>query len=185
MNQTASIRTIYKGITFRSKLEADWAITLDSLGVAWRYERAGKYFGRIFYLPDFFLPVSGQYLEVKGQMDAAAIVKAVALCTYEPPLRFQTEDTPDIPLVMAEPGGCFWGYRRPSITSTPEEIRGDDLTLFQCLVCSGWWFADACQGWKCRCCGAYDGDGHISRSLISPILPFPLFPAASDPGMDP
>lgn len=73
--------------------------------------------------PRFFLPASGQYLEVKGQMDAAAIVKAVALCTYEPPLRFQTEDTPDIPLVMAEPGGCFWGYRRP----------GMEVSLLRCL----------------------------------------------------
>jgi hypothetical protein len=50
-----SIPTRYKKILFRSKLEADWARAFDALGVEWQYEVEGRYFGDVFYLPDFYL----------------------------------------------------------------------------------------------------------------------------------
>lgn len=77
-----AIETRYKGCRFRSRLEARWAVFFDALGIAWLYEPEGfeisfsKNLGDIFdpkfvdlsskYLPDFYLPDLGLYMEVKG-----------------------------------------------------------------------------------------------------------------------
>lgn len=51
-----AIETRYKGYRFRSRLEARWAVFLDSLGVKWEYEPEGFDLESGRYLPDFFLP---------------------------------------------------------------------------------------------------------------------------------
>ncbi|SEB29763.1 hypothetical protein SAMN04490357_0025 [Streptomyces misionensis] len=62
-----AVPTTYAGTRFRSRLEADWAITLNGLGIAWDYEPelitlpSGTQ-----YVPDFWLPEIGTWLEVKG-----------------------------------------------------------------------------------------------------------------------
>src|SRR5207253_3310908 len=65
----ASIPTTYQGVLMRSRLEARWAARLDALGLVWEYEpqvlRLGRGRGG-FYLPDFWLPGQGCWLEVKG-----------------------------------------------------------------------------------------------------------------------
>lgn len=57
----------YRGITFRSTLEADWAATFDSLGIYWQYEPLALLLpsGQM-YLPDFYLPTLKTWAEVKG-----------------------------------------------------------------------------------------------------------------------
>ena len=56
--QLKPIPTEYKGCLFRSRLEARWAVFLDSLAIEWHYEH-DPYplapFG-YQYLPDFYLP---------------------------------------------------------------------------------------------------------------------------------
>ena len=67
LGRIAAIETLYKGYRFRSRLEARWAVFFDQLGVAWEYEPEGfdlPEAGR--YLPDFYLPGSGVFFEVKG-----------------------------------------------------------------------------------------------------------------------
>lgn len=62
-----AIPTIYRGIEFRSRLEADWAATLDSLGMTWIYEPEGyRLQGGSGYSPDFWLPDVRVWIEVKG-----------------------------------------------------------------------------------------------------------------------
>jgi len=56
----------YRGTTFRSTLEADWACTLDALGVAWEYESLLVETSVGPYLPDFYFPDHGIWAEVKG-----------------------------------------------------------------------------------------------------------------------
>lgn len=57
----------YAGREFRSRLEADWSATLDSIGVAWDYEPQGyELSDGSWYSPDFYLPRTRTYLEVKG-----------------------------------------------------------------------------------------------------------------------
>jgi hypothetical protein len=57
----------YGGITFRSKLEADWAATLDHYAIRWDYEPETITLpSGANYIPDFWLPELGTWLEVKG-----------------------------------------------------------------------------------------------------------------------
>lgn len=61
-----AIQTAYRGITYRSRTEARWALYLDELGVAYSYEAEGFDLGGDWYLPDFWLPSPGVWLEIKG-----------------------------------------------------------------------------------------------------------------------
>lgn len=61
-----AIETVYKGYRFRSRLEARWAVYFDALGVAWEYEKEGFDLGEDgWYLPDFWLPKHGIWVEIK------------------------------------------------------------------------------------------------------------------------
>lgn len=61
-----AIETSYAGYRFRSRLEARWAVFLDTLKIEWQYEPQGYEFNGWHYLPDFYLPASDLYVEVKG-----------------------------------------------------------------------------------------------------------------------
>ncbi|WP_037638547.1 hypothetical protein [Streptomyces flavochromogenes] len=62
-----ALPTVYRGTVFRSALEASWAATLDSLGLAWEYEPTTVTLpSGVRYIPDFHLPQIGVWLEVKG-----------------------------------------------------------------------------------------------------------------------
>lgn len=70
-----AIETVHAGVRFRSRLEARWATFLDALRIPWEYEpetfevpdwRTGQAAG---YLPDFYLPTLGCYVECKGTLD--------------------------------------------------------------------------------------------------------------------
>ena len=66
----SAIETSYRGRRFRSRLEARWAVFFDSLRIPWRYEEQGYRIGerKRPYLPDFWLPEAGAWVEVKGEM---------------------------------------------------------------------------------------------------------------------
>lgn len=72
-----AIETRYAGCRFRSRLEARWAVVLDTLGVPWEYEAQGFMCDYRLslssqdpypYLPDFWLPREKCFLEVKGSL---------------------------------------------------------------------------------------------------------------------
>ena len=66
MKKITAIPTVYKNRTFRSRLEVRWAIYFDSMGIKWDYEPEGfRLSDGSYYLPDFWLPESGWYAEVK------------------------------------------------------------------------------------------------------------------------
>lgn len=62
-------RTFYNNIFFRSKLEAQWAVFFDTLGIKYQYEpeydevQAGLRV--VWYKPDFFIPSLNCYIEIK------------------------------------------------------------------------------------------------------------------------
>lgn len=65
-----AIPTVYCGTKFRSRLEADWAATMDSVGLEWQYEIEGfQLSDGSWYLPDFYLPSAKAWMEVKGDHD--------------------------------------------------------------------------------------------------------------------
>jgi hypothetical protein len=87
-----AIETFYGGCRFRSRLEARWAVFFDTLGLKWEYEPEGytvkpwddKPARR--YLPDFYLPTSETWVEVKGCNENADWELLVDFVDYESPL---------------------------------------------------------------------------------------------------
>lgn len=66
MPSIRAIPTAYEGISFRSRLEARWAVFFDQLKIRWEYEPEGFQLPNgERYLPDFWLPDLGCYCEVK------------------------------------------------------------------------------------------------------------------------
>lgn len=61
--------TQYRGILFRSMLEAKWAIMMDFIGIDFRYEPKRFKTDCGYYLPDFWLPDIGAWLELKPSTD--------------------------------------------------------------------------------------------------------------------
>lgn len=61
-------QTIFKhqGYMMRSHSETRWAEVVDALGIQWIYEPQLVNTRHGWYLPDFYLPGAGVYLEVKG-----------------------------------------------------------------------------------------------------------------------
>ena len=60
---------------FRSRWEANYARVLQSTKTSYEFEHktfvfTGEIRGAITYLPDFYLPVTDQWVEVKGFLDA-------------------------------------------------------------------------------------------------------------------
>lgn len=73
-----AITTRYKNHSFRSRLEARYAVYFDHLGIKWEYEPEGFELGNgLRYLPDFWLPEWKIWVEIKPTApDAAGIEKA-------------------------------------------------------------------------------------------------------------
>jgi hypothetical protein len=84
MSVTAGpIETLYNGYRFRSRLEAKWAVFLDTLGVKYDYEPEGydlpvelsnspeNGIGSLKYLPDFYLPAQEVWMEIKPDVPTA------------------------------------------------------------------------------------------------------------------
>jgi hypothetical protein len=89
--QHRAIETKYKGYNFRSRLEARWAVFFDSAGIKWQYEPEGfekSIDGEdtVRYLPDFYLPDFGTWVEVKGVWSQEDAVKMCHLLDYGSPL---------------------------------------------------------------------------------------------------
>lgn len=59
------IETAYNGVTFRSRLEARWALFFDLLKIRWLYEHEGFELASGRYLPDFYLPDLDVWVEIK------------------------------------------------------------------------------------------------------------------------
>ena len=70
-----AIETYYKGYRFRSRLEARWAVFFDAVGIEWQYEVEGYQLENRRYLPDFWLPKSETFVEIKPTKETAEEVR--------------------------------------------------------------------------------------------------------------
>lgn len=130
------IETRYKGIKFRSKLEARWAVYFDEIGADWEYEPEGFDLGSgIWYLPDFLLhnvtgravPKNGDlYVEVKGVLTPQDEIKIERF--LKDTKISEWESHPERPLFVV--GSIPWG-------ETFSEISDDIVNLSSKL---GWCF---------------------------------------------
>jgi hypothetical protein len=139
-----AIETQYKGHRFRSRLEARWSRCFDDLAVEYRYEHEGwegfslAPFGKR-YLPDFYLPEQGYWIEVKGkEPDEKALQKAYLL-NYG----FAHDDDPEKrhERVFVLHGDIPWPYPQHgnivgfSAGHAPGNKYRWDLTLQLCPLC--------------------------------------------------
>lgn len=81
------IETVYKSISFKSRLEAQTALFFDLINLNWFYEYKKFDFGyiqsigqHIVYTPDFYLPELRRWIETKGpEPYELAVVKCALL----------------------------------------------------------------------------------------------------------
>lgn len=81
-----AVPTTYRGVTFRSRTEARWAVYFDALDVPWHYEPEGyELDGGTRYLPDFWLPKEEWFIEVKPDWsEGSQKAEGLALLTRRP-----------------------------------------------------------------------------------------------------
>lgn len=76
--------TKYRGVVFRSRLEARWAAYFDLLGLPWQYEPKAFRLPSGTYLPDFYLPAPYDFfVEVKPTRAAVEEARLVELSASE------------------------------------------------------------------------------------------------------
>lgn len=135
-------RTYYKGILFKSNLEAKVAESFDVLHIPWKYEetcfRGSSYVGGQ-YTPDFFLPNLGLYVEVAGVWDLRHEINA---------LTFIRENGKK--LITIDGDGVIWGlevWKKETIHYT--------RALLICEKCVDYFIAcDVTESVVCPHCGA-------------------------------
>lgn len=158
--------TAYKGINFRSRLEARWAAMFDLLGWAWEYEPETDG----FYIPDFVLHgPRGQaiYVEVKPLAtwlgDKKAITaKALDGIGFGEPLLVLTDQFNRAISFDVQ----VFGY----LANSNDDGDEDHAILFQPGAKEHgleYDFAGEFGSWAGRLTGAYDGNGLFESSQVS------------------
>ena len=147
-----AIETLYNGYRFRSRLEARWAVFFDAINIQYEYEPEGYLLSDgTKYLPDFYLPESDTFFEVKGIMNDIDLHKIT---------QFITESKK--PLVIGYSDFTFEAC--DDYCHDEEDLfllaRKDMSTLIECPKCGKHYFLGENGGWCCRCCGEYDGDSY-------------------------
>ncbi len=124
------IETVYNGYRFRSRLEARWAVFFDALGVKYEYEAEGYDLGEAgWYLPDFWLPEVGAWVEIKGDLSsedekkkchllASGTKKPVLLISGQPAHKPHFEEFPHIRIANYSLV-VFFGYAWPCLKFFP------------------------------------------------------------------
>jgi len=178
MTSLRPVPMTYRGVRFRSTLEADWAATLDQLGITWQYEpEAVQLPSGALYRPDFYLPEITTWFEVKGPGVPGAekaTELAHAVTCPEP--------------VCLDECGCWWypavtvviGLAPiPAPTMQTSYLHhgyatwaGQDVVLALCRECDHSFWLDTTLSYRCRHCGAHDGDHHLNGWDESGVIPF-------------
>ncbi|MFJ4624275.1 hypothetical protein [Streptomyces sp. NPDC088812] len=154
-----AVPTEYAGTTFRSRLEADWAQTLDASRIKWAYEPETITLpSGTVYIPDFWLPELGTWIEVKGP-GIPRVEKTIELA--------QTRACHcDGICGCAWPGGELIiigrqsigvapdqrGYRPPTGYANWETPHGPSTYSVTCTACTRTQWITLRRPWRCRAC---------------------------------
>lgn len=152
-------QTAYKGINFRSRLEARWAAFFDIVGWVWEYEPECDG----LYIPDFLLHGGAGrkvYVEVKPLAtflgDVEAILrKARDVIGWGEELLVLTDQFPDA-----------WGFDAFALgfLADDDSFGYDQAILFKP---DGYDFAGESGSWQGRLSGAYDGNALFEATMLS------------------
>jgi hypothetical protein len=194
-----AIPTPYSGTTFRSRLEARWATFLDSHRITWQYEPETITLpSGTVYVPDFWLPQLGTWIEVKGD-GVPRVEKAIELgqarvcrcdgnctCTWpggelvligRPPKRYDPRLDPGMQGVHY--AAAANAARRHGGHPAWSTATGRTAWLGTCPNCclTGWFSGHLLQ---CRACRKRPTSGHLYISGET-ALTFPRDVAAFTP----
>lgn len=141
----SAMPTTYRGVQFRSMLEANWAATLDHYGIEWEYEPEYHVLeSGTVYLPDFVLPELNTIIEAKGPhgerlnktRELAAENPGVIVIIGYPPLNRSLQ-----PRIW----DAYIQFR---------DAAGYDARLAKCPDCNAWQWMRAELSRRCRKCHA-------------------------------
>lgn len=109
-------------------MEARWAVFMDTMRVPYHYEPEGFRLGKLYYLPDFYLPNQDAYLEIKSpECDPVDWKKINALAQESGKKVFVICGPPQLP--DAE----FWGQDQKGSSKAVMVIRdGEDYDFVWC-----------------------------------------------------
>lgn len=161
--------TVYDGIQMRSKLEAEWASVLDFYGIDWAYEpEVFRLASGALYLPDFWLPELGTFLEVKG-IGIPRLWKAE---------QFAEEVNAEMIVLIGFPSQYrYLSYLRHQYPQWRDAL-GYDTRFAKCASCGGWQWLRPQVSRACRMCGiSYEGflarSGEIQFEQSEPVQILP------------
>lgn len=154
--------TIYRGLEFRSRIEATWAAFFDVCGWGWQYEP----FDMSGWVPDFLLHFEKPTLvEVKPTFDQCA--ESISL------LRASFKD-PKVELLVLGSGirnGELKGFAIGWISEWVETEHAFALSpIYVCGGCHKPTITHSEQSFRCRLSGCYDGDHYLSGGGDFPAL---------------
>ena len=144
------IETTYKGLRFRSRLEARVAVLLDEAKIKYLYEPEGFVFeDGTTYLPDFYLPNMDMFLECKGIMSDKDETKMCNLAkeTGKEIVIFGSDLIPWIGFYVDDRQEWY-----PTYEKGPGLIT-DCGFIAKCNKCHQVYFAAINGDWSCKCCG--------------------------------
>lgn len=146
--QIKAKETYYNGYRFRSRAEARWAVFFDNAGIKYFYEPEGFLVqGTDGYLPDFYLPESKAFFEVKGVLDDDDLSKIE---------NFMKEN--NIPVAIGYSDMTFqspnwdWDYKFYIVSK-------ENSSLSWCPNCGCLLFMSFEGLWACTGCHHNDGNG--------------------------
>lgn len=156
------IPTTYRSVRFRSRLEARYAAFFDLVAWPWRYEPidlAG-------YIPDFLIHFDAGDLLVEIK---PAVTRGVTLAARDRICDAGwTGEAVVLTSCWADEGG-----QHPSpgdfgelIHDVPGETHAwGPARLAYCISCGSVTIVAEDYSWRCRACGADDGNGHLGASV--------------------
>jgi hypothetical protein len=175
-----AIKTSYKGIKYKSRLEASIAWIIDNMRHEFKYEPqsfllpSGIHYWPDFYVPNIHLWIEGRGYETdKGESQIQEFSRLIGEgyilpdCTIGNMPDFGIEVMPfeeinkkGIPdyMVLKYDGVIFTEYRRRF--GSPDTSEG--IALIKCSNCKRLCFIGS-GSYQCRYCGAWEGDSHIDK----------------------
>lgn len=132
----------YRGVYYRSRLEACWAAFFEAHRIEVEYEQRYITFDDgTKYQPDFWLPDSRAWFEVKGRMSHADADKIKALSRWAVPRG-------EVVLLGGSPAGYTFGE------VNERGCLNLNASFGRCYHCDVWAYAMGC----CRQCGFADAE---------------------------
>ncbi|MFH9072719.1 hypothetical protein [Streptomyces alboflavus] len=154
-----AVPTQYAGTLFRSRLEADWAHTLSTNGTTWQYEPETITLpSGTVYIPDFWLPELGTWIEVKGpgipraEKTAELAQTRACHCARECTCRWPGGELVILGRTSLGPLPGARGHRPTCGYANWETPYGPSAYSVTCPACRRVQWITLRRPWRCRAC---------------------------------